>query len=655
MTRRQNNGAEPNLEGRVVIEDVAPGVDGGLWPAKRIQGETVHVFADVFSDGHDTIDADLIWRAPTGAWSRTPMRLVENDRWTGGFKAKELGDHVFAIEAWRDPFATWAADVEKKRRAGRDVALEISEGADLLAQTQDENGRRLHAHVAALGAAHVAQALEILLAEDTRALMRASGPRDGVSRSADFPLRAEPALAGFSSWYEMFPRSAANDPSRHGRFQDVIARLDDIRAAGFDVLYFPPIHPIGRTNRKGRNNALTAGPDDPGSVYAIGDSSGGHEAVHPELGTLEDFRALVGEARARGLEIALDFAIQCSPDHPWIAQHPDWFSWRADGSIRFAENPPKTYEDIVNVRFDGPALPAAWRAWRDVVAFWIAQGVRIFRVDNPHTKPLPFWRWLIGEINRAHPDAIFLSEAFTRPKMMKRLAKIGFQQSYTYFTWRNTKREIIDYILELEGPMSEYFRPNFFVNTPDINPFYLQTSGRPGFIVRATLAATLSTNWGLYSGFELCEAAALPGREEYLHSEKYELRARDFNAPESIMPHISRLNAIRRAHRALRTRGPTLFLNAWHDDVLAFARLAPDRSEAILVMVNLNPHHRRECAYEAPLWEFGLPDHAAVEVDDLLHGGRFRLHGKTHQIALDPQRNPVIVWRLLNPAGGGRP
>jgi len=653
----------PGLEGRVAIEDVAPAVDCGQWPAKRLLGESVIVQADVFSDGHDVVRADLLWRALDECDAsdglrpqRGPMRHVENDRWRAAFTPSGIGAYVFWIEAWLDPFASWAADVEKKIAARQNVEVEIVEGLRLLAQGACEETRHLYARASAFGE-RLEETLALLLSEDARARMRAHGPREGWSRSPDFPLRVDRRAAGFSAWYEMFPRSAANDARCHGTLRDVIARLDYVRDLGFDVLYFPPIHPIGRTHRKGRNNALVAGPDDPGSVYAIGDETGGHDALHPELGSLEDFRTLITQAHARGLEIALDFAVQCSPDHPWIREHPDWFFWRPDGGLRFAENPPKKYEDIVNVRFDGSACPGAWLAWRDVLLFWIAQGVRIFRVDNPHTKPLAFWRWLIAQINQAHPDVIFLSEAFTRPKMMKRLAKIGFQQSYTYFTWRNAKSEIIAYMQELCGAMSAYYRPNFFVNTPDINPFYLQTSGRPGFIVRATLAATLSPNWGLYSGFELCEARPLPGWEEYLDSEKYEIKARDFAAAESIAAHIRRLNEIRKAHPALQALSPLTFVNAWNDNVLAYAKLAPDRSEAIFVMVNLDPHRRQECAYEAPLWEFGLSDHAYIEAEDLLFGGRFTLYGKVHHIALEPHHNPAIVWRLIRPASsdaGGR-
>ena len=383
--------------------------------------------------------------------------------------------------------------------------------------------------------------------------MQRAGPRSDLTAYPKLlPLRVDRRRAVFSAWYELFPRSQSGDPHRHGTFDDVIARLPYVRDMGFDVLYLPPIHPIGRTNRKGRNNSLVAQPDDPGSPYAIGASEGGHDAIHPELGTMEDFARLVQAAHEHGLEIALDFAIQCSPDHPWIKEHPEWFDWRPDGSLKFAENPPKKYEDIVNVHFYGQSLPSLWHALRDVVLFWADHGVKIFRVDNPHTKPFPFWEWLISDMQERHPDVIFLSEAFTRPKPMKRLAKLGFTQSYTYFTWRNTKQELTDYLLELtQSGMAEYFRPNFFVNTPDINPTYLQTSGKPGFQARLVLAATLAGNYGMYSGFELCEARALPGKEEYADSEKYEIKARDWNSDFNIRADIALVNRLRKTRHAL--------------------------------------------------------------------------------------------------------
>jgi starch synthase (maltosyl-transferring) len=493
--------------------------------------------------------------------------------------------------------------------------------------------------------------LEHLLDPDCAALIARNAERRAISIHPPLEVVVDRKAAQFSAWYELFPRSASNDPNRHGTFDDVIARLPYVRDLGFDVLYFPPIHPIGFKNRKGKNNALTAEPGDVGSVYAIGSEAGGHDAIHPELGTIEDFRRLVAAAHEHGLEIALDFAIQCSPDHPWIKQHPEWFDWRPDGTIKYAENPPKKYEDIVNVEFYGTGLPTLWYALRDVILFWVKEGVKIFRVDNPHTKPLPFWRWVIAEVNKVDPGVLFLAEAFTRPKVMRALAKAGFQQSYTYFTWRNAKWELVEYMNELAlSEMAEYYRPNFFANTPDINPVYLQTSGRPGFVVRATLAATLSSVYGIYSGFEICEAAALPGREEYLDSEKYEIRARDFDAPGNIKGYLRALNKARRENVALQDFRNILFLNAWNDNILAYARITPDKTNAVLVLVNLDPHNRQECDYEVPLWEFGLPDSASIEVDDLLNGGRFTLHGKVQRIALTPYDNPVAVWRLIPPS-----
>ena len=492
----------------------------------------------------------------------------------------------------------------------------------------------------------------LLLAEDTAAAMHALDDRPFAAEHAPaVRLDAERPQAGFASWYEMFPRSATDDPARHGTFTDVIARLPAIRAMGFDVLYFPPIHPIGTTNRKGRNNALRAEPGDVGSPYAIGGPEGGYDAVHPQLGTLEDFRALVAATKDNGLEIAIDFAVQCSPDHPWLREHPDWFRWRPDGSLRYAENPPKKYEDIVNPDFYAEAaMPALWFALRDAVQFWVDQGVRIFRVDNPHTKPLPFWHWMIADIRGRRPEVIFLAEAFTRPKLMYRLAKVGFSQSYTYFTWRNTKPEIIEYLTELNAPpVRDFFRPNFFVNTPDINPPFLQTSGRPGFLIRAALACTLSGLWGMYSGFEICEAAPLPGREEYLDSEKYQIRVRDFAAPGNIVAEISALNRIRRAHAALHTHLGVTFYPAFNDQVLLYGKRTPGDRDMILVAVSLDPHGVQETAIEIPLWEWGLPDDAALAATDLMRGHRFVWSGKRQIIRLDPADLPFAIWQVAPP------
>ncbi len=650
--------AAPGGGGRVVIEAVAPEIDGGRAAAKRIVGELVEVSADIFTDGHDVIAAEILYRSGTeAAWRRAPMAFVDNDRWSGHFRLDANARYQFTIEAWRDPYASWVREVEKKRVAGQVVTLEAVEGI------------RIAEKASALATSAVAQAniddllarattlapaaqIDLLLSPEARGILGPAADRQNLSaydRTLD--VIADRRAARFSSWYELFPRSASNDPGRHGTFADVIRRLPYVRELGFDVLYFPPIHPIGRANRKGKNNSLNAGPAEVGSAYAIGGADGGHDAIHPQLGSFEEFEALVETAGAMGIEIALDFAIQCSPDHPWIKEHPEWFDWRPDGTLKYAENPPKKYEDIVNVHFYGASLPSLWFALRDIVLFWAERGVRIFRVDNPHTKPLPFWEWMIGEVNEKFPDAIFLAEAFTRPKMMKKLAKVGFQQSYTYFTWRNTKAELTTYMTELAGEMGEYYRPNFFVNTPDINPYYLQTSGRAGFVVRSTLAATLSSVWGIYSGFELCEAAPLPGKEEYLDSEKYEIRARDFEQPGNIRQHIWTLNRIRYQNPALQDFRNVTFLNAGNDQIISYFRATPDRSNALMVMVNLDPANRQECDYEIPLWEFGLPNDGVLEVEDLLGGYRFTLHGKVHRIALDPAERSAIIWRLRRPGG----
>ncbi len=645
----------PDAGGRVAIEAVEPELDRGRYKIKRVVGDRIEVTADIFTDGHEKIAAEILWRSANDtAWRRAPMRFVDNDRWSGAFTFQTMAEHRFTIEAWRDPVATLLDAMAKKRAAGLAVDMEAAEILGLIGTAEADNRDpqakdRLRALFAKAKADDPAR-IDLFLTDEMRMLMSKIGPRHNISRyGREIIVQVDRRKANFSAWYELFPRSVTDDVNRHGTFRDVIAHLPYVHDLGFDVLYLPPVHPVGKTNRKGRNNALVADKSDPGSVYAIGNELGGHDAIHPQLGTIEDFRALVRAARGYDMEIALDFAVQCSPDHPWIKQHPEWFAWRPDGTIQYAENPPKKYEDIVNVDFYGAGLPALWEALKEIVTFWVREGVRIFRVDNPHTKPLPFWEWLIAEVNREDPDVIFLAEAFTRPKMMKRLAKIGFQQSYTYFTWRNSKPEIMSYMQELTGEMADYYRPNFFVNTPDINPYYLQTSGRAGFVVRATLAATLSSNWGLYSGFEFCEARALPGKEEYADSEKYEIRPWDYDRPGNIKAHIAALNRIRRENPALHDFRQCLFLNAWNDAIVAYARFSPDKSNCVMVIVNLDPHQRQDCTYEVPLWEFGLPDQASIEAEDLLNGGRFTLYGKTHQIALDPAGRSAIIWRLIPP------
>jgi len=637
---------------RIVITNMAPCVAAGRFPARRIVGERVIVEADIFTDGHPLLAAELAWRtADEEHWYHERLILQDNDRWQAAFDLARIGRYQFRVAAWLDVYGGFVRDLRRKREAGQDIALDLREGVDML---RAECGHATGAARAALNRIleafdelPEADRAELLTAPETLESARRGGARRFLVSSAIFSVDAERTMARFASWYELFPRSQTTDVSRPGTLRDVVARLPQIADMGFDVLYLTPIHPIGTTCRKGRNNALEASPDDPGSTYAIGSHEGGHEAVHPGLGTLEDFRALVTAAHEHGIEIALDFAIQCSRDHPWLEGHKGWFAWRPDGSIHFAENPPKKYEDIVNIDFYAPdAVPAAWLALRDVVLHWIDAGVRIFRVDNPHTKPFPFWEWMIADVRARHPNTIFLSEAFTRPKIMYRLAQLGFSQSYTYFIWRNTKRELIEYMTELTTPpVSEFFRPHFFVNTPDINPWFLQTSGRAGFLIRAALATTLSGLWGMYSGFELCESEPLPGREEYNNSEKYEIRPRDWNTPGNIIAEIAALNRLRKEEPALQSHLGLTFYSAFNDQIIYYGKQAAGHRDRILVAVSLDPHHPQEADFEAPLWEWGLADDRALEVEDLLHGARFVWHGKMQHMRLTPEA-PYAIWRL---------
>ena len=647
------------IRGRIAIEAISPQIDGGDFPAKRVVGDHLTVEADIFCDGHDELGAALLCRrSGDDGWRATPMASLDNDRWRGSFLLLENGAYDYTITAWRDLFRSWRADVSKKRAAGQPVALELREGHDLAerARSRDDLADTDRAALDDLLTAlanrdHDDERLALLLDDDVARLMARVGPRANETRAPGvLRVWVDRPPAACSAWYEMFPRSQSGDVRRHGTFDDVIARLGYVRDLGFDVLYFPPIHPIGEVNRKGRNNALTASPTDPGSPYAIGSHLGGHDAIHPSLGTDDDFRRLVAAAREHGLEIALDFAIQCAPDHPWIKEHPEWFDWRPDGTIRFAENPPKKYEDIVNVHFYREAFPDLWLALRDVILHWVERGVKIFRVDNPHTKPYSFWEWMIADVREKHPDVIFLSEAFTRPKVMKRLAKLGFSQSYTYFTWRNTKAELTEYLEELTATeMAEYYRPNFFANTPDINPVYLQQSGRAGFRIRLVLAATLAGNYGLYNGFELCEASALPGKEEYLDSEKYEIRAWDWDREGNIKDDVRLVNRLRRNNPALQQLRNLTFLNAWNDQILYFMKYSDDRSNVILVAVSLDPHRPQGAHFEVPLWEFGLSDDATIRVEDLAAGGEFTWTGKVQHMWLDPNVQPYRIWRLVPP------
>lgn len=640
-------------QARIAIESVQPEIDAGRFAAAAIAGDPMEVSADIFSDGHDVIRAALMFRdVGKRNFQEYEMHFMGNDRWVGEFVPTTPGKAQYTIIAWRDVFATWQADIEKKIDAGQNVGLEIDEGL-LLIKSAHQHAKPAHRQMLERylrKALNADDQLEILRSAELLSLMSRAGIRENLTQyPRELDLTVERPLAAFSAWYEMFPRSQGG-MDQHGTFDDVIERLHYVRDLGFDVLYFPPIHPIGLINRKGPNNNLTAGANDPGSPYAIGNSEGGHTGIHPELGSIEDFDRLVAAACDQGIEIALDFAIQCAPDHPWIKEHPEWFDWRPDGSIKYAENPPKKYQDIVNVHFYGDAIPDLWLALRDVVVFWIDRGVKIFRVDNPHTKPFPFWEWLISGIRASNPEVIFLSEAFTRPKVMKHLAKLGFTQSYSYFTWRNTKAELTDYLSELTTTDAKYvMRPNFFTNTPDINPYFLQTSGRSGYRTRLILAGTLAGNYGIYNGFEICEGTPIPGREEYLDSEKYQLRHWDFGRPGHIKDDIRFLNTLRKENPALRDFTNLRFYNAWNDQILYYGRMDERQESWLLFHVNIDPHNVQECHFEVPLWEFGLGDDASIEVEDMISKTRFTWNGKIQWLKLDPQTRPYAVWRLFAP------
>jgi starch synthase (maltosyl-transferring) len=641
---------ESAVAGAFHIEDVYPRIDGGRFAVKRIAGEPVEVWADIYRDGHDVVAAALVWRREQDReWRHAPMTEHGNDRWGGAFVPDAPGRYVYAIEAWTDEFATWRRGFELKQKAGVDLTLDAIEGAGMLTKAQAGGN--------AAAAVILRQCEDYLQTGDSAPLLTAelqdamaeSQLRPDLTRSQLFPLTVDRPRARAGAWYEMVPRSQGTTPGRHGTFQDSIARLPDVAAMGFDVVYLTPIHPIGHTNRKGRNNAVTAAEGDPGSPYAIGGTEGGHDAVHPELGTLEDFRSFVAACKQLDMEVALDFAVQCSPDHPWIKQHPQWFKRRPDGSMRYAENPPKKYQDIVNPDFASEDAGALWNALRDVVLFWIEQGVRIFRVDNPHTKPFRFWEWLIHDIQLRHPDVIFLAEAFTRPKLMKGLAKLGFTQSYTYFTWRTQKWELEQYLNELVAyPERDFYRPNFFVNTPDILPYHLHSGEAWMFKSRVALAATLSATYGIYNGFELLEHDPISGREEYLDSEKYEIKVRDWDRPDNIKPYIRDLNRARRANPALQQTSNLRFIPIEDGNVIGFVKESADRTNTVAVAIALSrePHE-----FWLPLGDIqvGVGDerrHVAA-VENLSTGERSPVEWGGIRLRIDPVRDPALLFRCL--------
>jgi starch synthase (maltosyl-transferring) len=637
----------------IIIEDVTPSVDGGRYPAKRIVGEPCVVEADIFRDGHQVLRAAVKWRRKQDeVFDEAPMLAVDNDRWRGEFLPTDNTRYVFTIEAWTDLFASWLADFTKKVKAAQPVASDVLEGIALvekmIARANGADRELFERTLARLRRTNDgATALAAISDTTLSAAAERVGERSGLTRFEPLlELVVDREKARYGTWYEMFVRSQGSEPGKAGTFRDAERRLPELRDLGFDVVYLAPIHPIGHTNRKGPGNSLNGGSNSPGSPWAIGSEAGGHTAIDPSIGTLEDFDRFNAAANRLGIEVALDFAIQCSPDHPWVREHPNWFQHRPDGSIKYAENPPKEYEDIYPIDFDTPDQRGLLEELMRVVKFWRGHGVKIFRVDNPHTKPVQFWNWLINEVQASNPEVIFLAEAFTRPKMMRALAKAGFTQSYTYFTWRNSKVELTEYLTELtQTPMKEYFRPNFFTNTPDILAPVLQLGGRAAFNMRLVLAATLSPSYGIYSGFELLESEAVPGTEEYLHSEKYELKKRDWNRPGNIKELIGRVNSIRRDNPALQQFLNLEFLTTDNDQIMFFAKQTRDKSNIILVAVNLDPLNAHFCTAFVPPELIGVAAGRSYRVTDLLTGAKYVWSDRNY-VRLDPGVEPAHILRV---------
>jgi starch synthase (maltosyl-transferring) len=645
----------PASSGHIVIEAVQPELDGGRFKAKAIIGDRVEVAADIFRDGTAELAAVLRYESPAGEVAESPMGRGDNDRWSGGFRPAQIGRWRYTIEAWTDHFGTWRRDLEKKAAAGQVAELDLEEGALLIegriTAVPEPEGGLLKRTVAVMksgqpGAGNSPQ-VAAALSPEVRGIMSLHPDRSGSATHRTLELTVDRERARTGAWYEFFPRSTGAE-GEHGTFPTASEHLATVAAMGFDVIYLPPIHPIGETHRKGKNNALTPEPDDVGSPWAIGNRFGGHTSVDPNLGTLDDFDAFVAAAERLGLEIALDFAIQCSPDHPWVTEHPEWFHHRPDGSIMHAENPPKKYEDIYPINFDTPDREGLWNELKGVVDFWISHGITIFRVDNPHTKSFAFWEWLIDAVQAERPDVIFLSEAFTRPKVMYRLAKLGFTQSYTYFTWRNSKQELNDYLVELtQTSLVDYFRPNFFTNTQDILTEFLQRGGPPAFKIRLALAALLSPSYGIYSGFEFCENVPLrEGSEEYLHSEKYQLRHRDWAQEEgTLIPYVRKINQIRRSHPALGLLANLRFLESHNDHVLAFSKTALGH-DPILALVSLNPSNKQEASIslDIPPWE--LEARPSYRVHELITGDTHEWRPQDNRVLLDPYIEPALIFKV---------
>ncbi|MGA8164198.1 MAG: alpha-1,4-glucan--maltose-1-phosphate maltosyltransferase [Waddliaceae bacterium] len=640
---------------RVIIQNVEPEIDGGDFPARRVVEETITVHADIFVDGHQMLDADLLWKKEKEkSWNRVPMHLINNDLWTSSFTGDAVGMYLYTIEAWIDHFQTWKHDLQKKYEAGKNVEGDILIGVEFLQELlgccSQEDAKEINKWMSKLKRVKQGKTALAIASDDALAALvrRNSAAIFFTGYQKELRLFCTRKKALFSSWYEMFPRSCGKSADEHGTFKDCMDTLPAIARMGFDVLYLPPIHPIGKTHRKGKNNTTLAEPDTPGSPWAIGSEEGGHDAIHPQLGTLQQFKQMIKKAEEYHIEIAIDLAFQCSPDHPYVKKYPEWFRWRPDGTVQYAENPPKKYEDIIPFDFETPQWKSLWEELLRVVIYWLEQGIRIFRVDNPHTKPFRFWEWLIGEVRKKDPEAIFLSEAFTRPKVMQYLAKVGFDQSYTYFTWRNTKHEIVEYLTELtRGEMREYFRPNFWPNTPDILSEVLQYGGRPAFLARLVLAATLSSNYGIYGPpFELCEGQALSGNEEYLDSEKYEIRQWNRDRPGNIRDFIALINQIRKEHPALQTTWNIDFYPIENDHLLAYGKASEDGSDLLLVVVNLDSFYTQSGWISLPLKRLGMLESRPFRVHDLITGDKYIWEGAVNYVELNPHHVPAHIFHI---------
>lgn len=645
------------MEQHIFIHDIHPALNCGRYPIKRVVNEPWTVQATIFRDGADIIRAMLRLRpAKSKKFREVPMVQINAglDLWQAELKADAMGAYRYSVVAWTDTYATWVREMSRKITAGLTrLSGEISEGKAILLQALDRANARdrkiIDKAVVLLDSPEATPAAilrEIEAQSLMDAMLRSQERADLVTSEPELEVWVDRPRARFSTWYEFFPRSESGEPGKHGTFRDAERRLPYIQDLGFDVVYLPPIHPIGVTHRKGRNNAVVAAETDPGSPWAIGNADGGHDAIEPQLGTVEDFDHFVAAAAEHGIEIALDFAIQASPDHPWVRSHPEFFQYRPDGTIKYAENPPKKYEDIHPINFDTPEKDALWKALKDVLFYWIEHGVRIFRVDNPHTKPFVFWEWVIKEVHREHPDVLFLAEAFSRPAITQGLAKIGFSQSYTYFTWRNTKWELTEYLTELtQTDMQYFFRPNFFANTPDILTDYLVHGGRPAFMIRAVLAGTLSPSYGIYSGFEFCENEPMPGKEEYNNNEKYELKHRDWQAEGNIQAWIRRINQIRQQNPALQALTNIHFFEADNDNILFYAKVSDDGSNILLVVVNLDPYNTQEATVRVALDTLAMAWGSRYEVHDLLSGERY-FWGEYNFVRLNPAVAPAHILRI---------